>query len=102
MQLRFGVADRAAQHVGDFFVLVALHVVEQEYGSVTFRQLFDRRMKIHAIENASESQVWTANLESGPLLFAIGAGHFIEGNRDGSLLAKAHQNNVGGKTVQPR
>src|ERR1700676_5374917 len=58
-------------------------------------------MEIHAIENPGESQVRTANLEIRPAFFAIGTGHFIKRNRDGSFLAKAHENDVGGETVQP-
>src|ERR1700676_1305292 len=58
-------------------------------------------MKIHAIEKAEEAQVGGANVDSGPVLFSSVAPPFIERNRYRSFLAKAHEHDVGGETVQP-
>src|SRR6266852_3247887 len=37
VQLRFGIAHRAAEHAGDFVVLVTVNIVKEEHGLVASR-----------------------------------------------------------------
>ena len=49
MQLRFGGSGCHAEHVGDLFVFVAFHVVQDEYPSGAGRKSCDRVFQIEKI-----------------------------------------------------
>src|SRR5688500_10266778 len=49
VELRLASPRRDAEHVGDLFVLVAFHVVQDEHLARTRRQLRDRRLEVHPV-----------------------------------------------------
>src|ERR1700746_2352278 len=58
-------------------------------------------MNVDAVEEAAYPRVGSADLESVMAFFVVGARHFIQRKRDGPFRTEAHEDNVGGESVQP-
>ena len=101
MQLRFRIAYRAAQHRGNFVVLVTVHIMKKEHGLVALRQLREGGVKIDAVEEADEALVGSTDFKGGPLFFIIGPNHVIQRDCDGPFFSEAHEDDIGGEAVQP-
>ena len=101
VQLRFGIAHRAAEHAGDFVVLVTVNIVKEEHGFVALRQSLEGSVKVDAVEKAGQAEVGDTDFERGTVFFVVGASHFFQRYGDRPFLAEAHEDDIGGKAVHP-
>ena len=78
VQLRLTRPDRASQNLGDLFMLVALHVMENEHRFVAFRQMIDGTLQVGAVEYSSKAQIKSADLIVGSTVSIIASKHLVE------------------------
>ncbi len=101
VELRLGVADGAVHHLGDFVVLVAVHIVEQEHLPVAGGKLLDGVFQCNAVDGAHQQRVLLADFALGAFAGLVGVDGFVERNLRQLLLAQVHQHHVHRQPMQP-
>ena len=100
MELGFAVAGGALEHGGDFVVLEAFDVVEDEDHAVAGRQRGDGALEGDAVDGAGELEVAAAEVALWRVVFG-GVDGLFEGDEIEAFFAEMHQDQIYRKAMQP-
>ena len=100
VELRFAVSGGALEHGGDFVVLEALHVVEDEDHAISRGEGGDGALEGDAIDRAGELGVARSEVALWRVLFGWIDG-FFQRDQVEAFFAKVHEDEVDGESMEP-